>query len=121
MPTPAQGTVASSSGMGRVLAAVVGLAFAACGDNLRPAPAFTLDFRGSVSRLNNFLNSGFLFNSDIATDSDNVWNDGPTVDAHVYQGWVHDYYFKRYGRPRLLTRLFRTDQAACPDAYRWLC
>ncbi len=67
-------------------------------DGLRPAPAFTLDFRGSVSRLNSFLSTGFLFNSDIATDSDNVWTDSPTVDAHVYQGWVYDYYFKRYGR-----------------------
>ncbi len=67
-------------------------------DMLRPAPTYTLDFRGSVSRLNAFLSTGFLFNSDIATDSDNVWTDGPTVDAHVYQGLVHDYYFKRYGR-----------------------
>ncbi|MCM3878531.1 MAG: M4 family metallopeptidase [Vicinamibacterales bacterium] len=67
-------------------------------DLLRPASANTFDFRGSASRLNAFLATGLLFNSDIATDSDNVWNDGPTVDAHVYQGWVHDYYFKRYGR-----------------------
>ena len=44
------------------------------------------DFRGSLSRLNSFLATGLLFNSDIATDSDNVWSDGPTVDAHVYQG-----------------------------------
>jgi thermolysin len=65
---------------------------------MRPASAFTLDFRGSVSRLNSFLANGFLFNSDIATDSDNVWTDTPTVDAHVYQGWVYDYYFKRHGR-----------------------
>jgi thermolysin len=27
-----------------------------------------------------------------------VWTDGPTVDAHVFQGWVYDYYFKRFGR-----------------------
>jgi thermolysin len=67
-------------------------------DALRPAEAFTMDFRGSLARLNNFLATGFLFNSDIATDSDNVWTDGPTVDAHVYQGWVYDYYFKRFGR-----------------------
>ncbi len=67
-------------------------------DLLRPAPAYTFDFRGSSSRLNTLLSFAILFNSDIATDSDNVWNDGPTVDAHVYQGMVHDYYFKRYGR-----------------------
>ena len=67
-------------------------------DKLRPAEAFTLVFPGTVSRLNLFLNTGALFNSDIATDSDNTWSDGPTVDAHVYQGWVYDYYFKRFGR-----------------------
>ncbi len=67
-------------------------------DNLRKAPLFTLDFRGSLGRLNSFIATGLLFNSDVATDSDNVWTDGPTVDAHVYQGWVYDYYFKRHGR-----------------------
>jgi len=67
-------------------------------DKLRPAEMFTLDFRGSVNRLNFFIQNGILFNSDIATDSDNTWSDGPTVDAHVYQGWVHDYYFERFGR-----------------------
>jgi thermolysin len=67
-------------------------------DLLRPMPSYTLSFPGTPRRLNDFLNSGLLFNSDIATDSDNVWTDGPTVDAHVYQGYVNDYYFKRYGR-----------------------
>ena len=67
-------------------------------DLLRPMPTYTLSFPGTPRRLNDFLNSGLLFNSDIATDSDNVWTDGPTVDAHVYQGYVNDYYFKRYGR-----------------------
>jgi bacillolysin len=67
-------------------------------DRLRPAWAFTLDFHGSVARLNSMLDTGFLFNSDVATNSSNVWTDGPTVDAHVYQGWVYDYYFKRHGR-----------------------
>ena len=67
-------------------------------DKARPAEAFTLSFPGTRSRLNAFLNSLALFNADIATDSDNVWTDGPTVDAHVYQGWVYDYYFKRFGR-----------------------
>jgi bacillolysin len=70
-------------------------------DGLRRAPLFTLDFRGNLTRLNTFLATGLLFNSDIATDSDNVWTDGPTVDAHVYQGWVYDYYFKRHGRQGL--------------------
>ena len=67
-------------------------------DVWRPARGYTLDFRGSVARLNQFNRTGSLFNSDIATDSDNAWDDGPTVDAHVYQGWVYDYYFNRFGR-----------------------
>ena len=67
-------------------------------DKLRPAEAFTLSFPGTQRRLNDFLDTLDLFNSDVASDSDNVWTDGPTVDAHVYQGWVYDYYFKRFGR-----------------------
>jgi bacillolysin len=83
-------------------------------DALRPAEAFTLDFRGS--RLNAFLDTGLLFNSDIATDSDNVWNDGPTVDAHVYQGWVYDYYYKRFGRRGLDDRNIEVDGIVHPLA-----
>ncbi len=67
-------------------------------DGLRPAEAYTLDFAGSVARLNAFLQTGWVFTSDIAVDGDNVWTDGATVDAHAYQGWVYDYYFKRFGR-----------------------
>ena len=67
-------------------------------DKLRPAEAFTLAFPGTPARLNLFLQTLVLFNSDVATDTDNFWTDGPAVDAHVYQGWVHDYYFKRFGR-----------------------
>jgi thermolysin len=67
-------------------------------DLLRPATGFTLDFRGSVSRLNAFLQTGAVFSSDVATSSTPTWTDGPTVDVHVYQGWVYDYYYKRFGR-----------------------
>jgi bacillolysin/thermolysin len=35
---------------------------------------------------------------DVGTDADNVWTDGPTVDAHAYAGWTYDYFFKRFGR-----------------------
>jgi thermolysin len=85
-------------------------------DLLRPARANTFDFRGSVSRLNGFLSTGLLFNSDIATDSDNLWDDGPTVDAHVYQGMVHDYYFKRFGRRGLDDRNLEIDGIVHPLA-----
>jgi Zn-dependent metalloprotease len=68
-------------------------------DRLRPAPHLTLDFRGSFQRLLDF--DGTVFVSDVATDSDNVWTDGAIVDAHVYQGWTYDYFFKRFGRRSL--------------------
>ena len=85
-------------------------------DALRPAEAFTLDFKGSVSRLNSFLNTGLLFNSDIAIDRDNNWSDGATVDAHVYQGWVYDYYYKRFGRRGLDDRNIEVDGIVHPLA-----
>ena len=57
-----------------------------------------------------------LFNSDVATDSDNVWTDGPTVDAHVFQGWVYDYYFKRFGRHGMDDRDIEVDSIVHPLA-----
>ncbi len=85
-------------------------------DKLRPGEAFTLAFPGTVSRLNLFLNTGIIFNSDVATDSDNDWADGPTVDAHVYQGWVYDYYFKRFGRRGMDDRNVEVDAIVHPLA-----
>jgi bacillolysin len=83
-------------------------------DKLRPAEAFTLAFPGTPSRLNFFLQTLVLFNSDIATDSDNVWTDGPAVDAHVYQGWVHDYYYLRFGRNGMDDRNLEVDSIVHP-------
>lgn len=85
-------------------------------DALRPADAFTLDFRGSVARLNSFLVNGTLFNSDIAIDGDNDWTDGAVVDAHAYQGMVYDYYFKRFGRRGLDDRDLEIDGIVHPLA-----
>jgi thermolysin len=67
-------------------------------DRLRPARGRTMDFMGSLSRLESFLFTGIVSASDLATDSDNTWTDGVVVDAHVYAGWVYDYYFRRFGR-----------------------
>jgi bacillolysin len=67
-------------------------------DRTRPAVLAAFDFRGSLSRLNAYLLNGVLVDSDRAADSDNVWTDGAVVDAHVYQGWTYDYYYKRFGR-----------------------
>jgi Zn-dependent metalloprotease len=68
-------------------------------DRLRPAPNLTFDFQGSFNRFNSF--DGTFFASDFGADSDNVWGDGAVVDAHVYQGWTYDYFFKRFGRRSL--------------------
>jgi Zn-dependent metalloprotease len=85
-------------------------------DKLRPAEAFTLFFPGTVSRLNAFLNTLVLFNSDVATDSDNHWTDGPTVDAHAFQGWVYDYYFNRFNRRGMDDRDVEVDSIVHPLA-----
>jgi thermolysin len=67
-------------------------------DLLRPAATFTLDFRGSEGRFISFLQTGTVFFSDVATSATNTWTDGAVVDAHVYEGWTYDYFFKRFGR-----------------------
>jgi bacillolysin len=85
-------------------------------DKWRPAEGFTLDFGGSLTRLNLFLQNGATFNSDVSTDNDNSWTDGPTVDAHAYQGWVYDYYFKRFGRRGMDDRNIEVDSVVHPLA-----
>ncbi len=68
-------------------------------DGLRPPSIRTYDMQGNPSRAVDVLNGRVtLAVSDLASDADNVWADGATVDAHVYSGWTYDYYFKRYGR-----------------------
>lgn len=74
-------------------------------DHHRPPSLVTLDLRGSFQRTIRMLD-GFVApaQSDIATDTDNDWTDGATVDAHVHLGWTYDYYFKRFGRHGLDNR-----------------
>jgi thermolysin len=68
-------------------------------DDLRPPVIDTFDMRGNLGRTLSFLNgSTTLTANDLASDADNVWTDGPNVDAHAYAGYVYDYYFKRLGR-----------------------
>lgn len=68
-------------------------------DGLRPPSIRTYDMQGNPARVFDVLNGRVtLAVSDLATDADNVWTDGATVDAHVYAGWTYDYYFRRYGR-----------------------
>ena len=68
-------------------------------DALRPPTLITYDLKGNYSRVLEILDG--VTNpaqSDIATDSDNTWTDGPNVDAHAYIGFTYDYYFQRFGR-----------------------
>ena len=68
-------------------------------DQLRPPDLLTFDMQGNLTKTINFLNGVVpLFESDLASDTDNVWTDGANVDAHVYAGWTYDYLFKRFGR-----------------------
>jgi bacillolysin len=85
-------------------------------DKLRPGQGVTRQFPGTPSYLNTFLSSGILLNSDIATDSDNMWSDGPTVDAHAFQGWVFDYYFTRFNRNGMDDRNIEVDSIVNPLA-----
>ena len=85
-------------------------------DKLRPGQGVTRQFPGTPSHLNLFFNTGILTTSDIATDSDNMWTDGPTVDAHAYQGWVYDYYFTRFNRNGMDDRNTEVDSIVNPLA-----
>ncbi len=71
-------------------------------DRLRPPAISSYDFRFNLNRLILFLNAdgspSNLAASDLGTDDDNVWTDGALVDAHVYSGYVYDYFYKRFGR-----------------------
>ncbi len=77
-------------------------------DELRPPSIDTFDMQGDVQRTLDFLNDTVgLGTGDLASDNDNDWSDGANVDAHVYSGWVYDYYYKRFGRRGLDDRDLR--------------
>jgi thermolysin len=74
-------------------------------DRLRPPVLTTYDMRGNLTRTVSVAFDGTgLAASDLATDSDNVWTDIPTVDGHAYIGLTYDYYFKRHNRRGLDNR-----------------
>ncbi|MEP7118556.1 MAG: M4 family metallopeptidase, partial [Acidobacteriota bacterium] len=66
-------------------------------DMLRPPLLWTIDLRSNRLRLDQLADGDSLFQSDLASDTDNVWNDPVAVDAHTYLGWTYDYIFKRIG------------------------
>jgi thermolysin len=67
-------------------------------DKLRPPVLTTFDMRDNLQRAISVLNGFPVFDSDIATDSGDPWDDAAAVDAHVNIGWTYDYYFRRFGR-----------------------
>jgi bacillolysin len=74
-------------------------------DRLRPPLLTTYDMRGNLNRTVSVVFDGTpLAASDLATDSDNLWTDIPTIDGHAHIGWTYDYYFKRHGRRGLDNR-----------------
>ncbi len=77
-------------------------------DALRPPSLLTFDMRENLQRTLDFLN-GFtqLGAADLASDSDNTWQDAAAVDAHAYAGYFYDYFFKRFGRRGLDNNNFR--------------
>lgn len=83
-------------------------------DQARPGPMATYDFGGSLARLTAFLQNFALFDADVAVDGDNIWTDAAAVDAHAYQGWTYDYFFKRTGRRGLDDRNGQTEAIVHP-------
>ena len=71
-------------------------------DPLRPPSLQTFDMKGNLQRTIDFLNNRIqLSAADRAVDTDGVWTDQATVDAHAYAGYTYDYYYKRFGRKGL--------------------
>ena len=71
-------------------------------DQLRPADVFTFDMRGDLVKTLAVENGSTpLFDSDLASDTDNRWLDGASVDAHVGMAWTYDYLFRRFKRQGL--------------------
>jgi thermolysin len=74
-------------------------------DELRPPAINTYDMKGDYNRTILVLNRvAQLTPNDLATDSDNTWDDRAAVDAHVYAGWTYDYFFKVHNRQGLDNR-----------------
>ena len=71
-------------------------------DQLRPAEIFTFDMGGDLLKTIDVEDGSTpLFDADLASDTDNRWLDGASVDAHVGMGWTYDYLFRRFGRQGL--------------------
>ena len=68
-------------------------------DLLRPPTLQTYDMHGDLTRAKMVLSGALtLGTGDLATSTTSPWLDGAGVDAHTYQGWTYDYYYRRFGR-----------------------
>ncbi len=71
-------------------------------DGLRPGRVSTYDMGGDWRRAFDVL-VGLtpLTDTDLAQDTDNVWQDAVSVDGHTGSGWTLDYLYHRFGREGL--------------------
>jgi Zn-dependent metalloprotease len=68
-------------------------------DALRPPSLRTFDMRGNLTAAQNALfGPATLTIANLATDPSSTWTDGPNVDAHAFEGYTYDFYFKKFGR-----------------------
>ena len=68
-------------------------------DRLRPGETVTLDVGYSAAQLFALLlpfGPGWT-DSDVAADSDNVWEDPAVVDGHAHMGFTYDYLARQHG------------------------
>jgi len=74
-------------------------------DLLRPPALQTYDMRGNLTAALDALNGlRPLTAANLAQDPSTTWQDGANVDAHKYEGFTYDYYFKKFGRRGLDNR-----------------
>lgn len=67
-------------------------------DRLRPAEIVTLDLQGNRERASALLDprGEEWVPGDVASDSDNDWDDPAVVDVHTYTGFTYDYLAARH-------------------------
>ncbi len=71
-------------------------------DGLRQTAISTYDLKGDWKHALDILNAVTpLVDVDLASDTDNIWTDGVSVDAHTGTGWTLDYLHYRFGRAGL--------------------
>ena len=71
-------------------------------DLFRPGTNRTYDMLGDPVRTSRiFSGQQPVADTDLGADTDNTWDNGGVVDAHVYAGFTYDYFFRKFGRQGL--------------------